>query len=213
MAWTLEHTDTFNRANTADINGSTMSDGLGLWSVRTGGAAPVGITTNQATKGIGTAAVYYDANAPVVTNARCSLVMVNGFSLAPAITLQADGSGYFMYPNGNLYKYVTGVGFTQLAAASGAPANGSVIMIEKIGSTLVGYDDGVQIVTVVDATYGSGRPGHYSDAASGISDTWVSYAYSSSGGVIPYNILPELTSLDSFFSRSGSHIGHRHHHT
>lgn len=189
MSWTQEHADTFDRADAPDIDTSTMSDGLGAWSKRVGSA--VGITTNQASKGVGTAGVYYDSAGAVATSSRCSLVMVNAQSPAPAVTVQSDGSCYFLYPNGNLYKYAAGVGFTQLAVGSGVPADGSVILIEKIGTTLKGYDDGVEIASVTDTTYASGRPGHYSDANGGRADNWTSYSYRNDSGDIA-----ELTTMN-----------------
>lgn len=165
------HADAFTRANAADIDTSTMSDGLGTWSKRAG-ANPVSIASNEAVGPAGGASYYYDSAATATGTHRVSLTVRTLDGPGPAVRMASGGDCYFLYAKAAtsvIYKSVSGA-LTSLGTG-GNFIVGDVASLECDGTTLVAKKNGVAIITVTsETTFSSGRPGFYADNGSHFDD-------------------------------------------
>lgn len=166
--------DNFNRANENPIASPWIDPGFS-------GAAQLLDNAFNGTNSDG--GVYYDGGVTWPAD------QYSKFALKTPNISESDSAGgpTCRVQTGAASAYIVGVGggnmsiskivagsFTTLASASlvGVPAN-SVVEIRAVGTTISGWLDGVQIVSVTDATFSSGKPGLYKYPSGTISyDDW-----------------------------------------
>lgn len=182
--WVAQHSDSFNRTNTGDIDGSTMTGSAGTWSRRVGTNA-IGITSNQAVGTVASRTVYYDSSVAAFGDQRASLKLVDGEFGGPAVRVQADGSGYYVMGRtvGSVELYRDDAGTQTSLGTAAASAAGDTLTVEAVGTTVTAYKNGTAIITVTgQSSYATGRPGIYSGTTRTYDD-WASFTALSGSGV------------------------------
>lgn len=153
-------TDDFNRAD-----GALGSN----WATPTNFNAPT-IISNVVRSSTGISAAYWSAN--TFTDDQYAKVTlgttISGYH-GCTVRMSGDGDGYALIPisttNMRIYRLDDGVR-TSIASATITTPVGLDIELRVSGTTLTGYIEGVQVITVTDATYTSGSPGLYTDSIS-----------------------------------------------
>jgi len=164
------HQDNFNRVGA--LNGSTMSDGLGAWTVLSGAPATDGAkctgdaTANAASK---------DSVMGSIADMRVSCTRVaTGDQVGPAARL-ADASNYYFTQaratnKNSMFKRVAAVN-TVLGVDGSTTANGDSLGLDCVGTTITGYLNGaVDVGPVTDAAFASGVAGFRSAGAKSLDD-------------------------------------------
>lgn len=175
-------------ATTVSDNFNRADGGLGSnWTTMTGTNAPQ-IVTNVAEPGTSNTAnvAYWSANSFGSNQfVQATLPSITGTDDGPAIGVRfANSRGYFLFFNHasgtvSLYRMDTASSWTVLATSATLTIAGTdVWKIETIGSTIVGFQNGNQVVEASDSTYTSGSPGIWLYYASNQIDNW-------SGGDLP----------------------------
>lgn len=172
--------DDFNRADSTTLGSP--------WTEVTGNTD---IFSNQAQGQTNASKNRYDSDISSADH-YAQITMVNGAGTGrgsgPAARFaSAATTFYFFLSDGSrLFKCVTGT-LTALTTAISDPANGSVLKCEINGSSLKGYDDGVNTASVTDTAIAGGtRGGFYIDTntpTKTLADDW-SAADLSAAGII-----------------------------
>src|ERR1035437_2955559 len=107
-------------------------------------------------------------------------------------TTADTGYALFNLPGGagfQLGKDIAGV-FTQLAVNATPAANGDVMTLAEVGTTLTAFKNGVQILTATDSSIASGSAGMYinTNAGTTIIDNWSGGSASNSPAPSPVSI-------------------------
>lgn len=163
MSWVLLHEDDFS-GGTAEINGSTMSDGVGTWTVR-GGNGIVARSSGEAVSNAGswTDVPYYDAVMSGTQEDQASEVeYVDTGSGGGAMTRWNGSEFYYMSRGGATTTLYYGAGLfpgTSIGAWAHTAAAGEVGRLESVGSDHEVFFDGVSLGSASDATVASGRSG------------------------------------------------------
>jgi len=170
VALTTLHQDSFNRADTSDIGGSTMSDGVGAWSSALySGLFKIASNVIQQTGGNGTYCAYYDSAMSDVDVQRASLTISTWTQSGPFVRIKtSDGSGYtsISFFDASLYRVDAGTR-TSLGTGS-SPTGGDIISCDASGSSISHLVNGsTRVGPVTDTTYSTGRCGVFSDGAAG----------------------------------------------
>lgn len=179
LALVLLHTDDFNRANVADINGQTMSDALGTWTSEVGAAR---IVSSQCEFNTGGACVYRDSAAAAVDEQECTVInrtatLFSGFG--PAVRVQtgiAQGFMTYEFP-GNTHVFImTGGGAaSSIGSGAGHSVANDVMGIHALGTTLTGKLNGSAVVMATDSNFATGACGFFADTVGCAFDDWTSY--------------------------------------
>lgn len=150
------HQDTFTRTN-GDMNGSTMSDGLGTWAVSSGSFA---IVVNQAVSGVGTG-LAYDSAQSAVDEQQTTITNVTPQDGGP-IARWIDNTHY--YNMRALPGYVMGRnGGTAISGTGSTSAANDIEKWYSVGSSHTFILNGVtDLGPVTDATHATGVAGVYS---------------------------------------------------
>lgn len=170
-------TDNFNRANAGSLG--TSSEGWSWTDVVAGNS----IVSNQCSFTGSTTVARSRAEFDLGSDNQWSQVTYTIGTVAAAsqcgLVLRyssvADSCYYFtMRQDGvstRIIKVTAGALTTLVTATTTAPGAGSVLRFEAIGSQLTGYLNAVQMVTISDSTFTSGRAGAFLNAASGVTTT------------------------------------------
>lgn len=162
-------TDTFNRTN-ADPVDSPMSDGSSTWESGPGAAGDVKIVSNQAVRSSGTWGIARVSSGSFDGNQYAEATLGTGGSLGacPAVRIQgtSDASCYVMrFINASIVRLYrlddTGsIGETEIASVGSQSASaGDVLRIEADGTTIKGYIEGSEVLSVTDSNHSGGVPG------------------------------------------------------
>lgn len=183
-------TDNFNRADASDLGSSWTNIGDASLSISSNAAAaPNGYGTNhvQTYTGVTCPADHYSQ--AVINN---MTAFYHG-----VICRAADANNYYAFgvnPNAfggagttyRLWKVVAGSP-TSLGTGTGTAASGDTFYIEAQGTTIKGFANGVEKVSVTDSDLSGGNFGLvvYSTAAAARFDDWEGGDFAASGPVIP----------------------------
>lgn len=176
MAWTLQNSDTFNRAD-GSLEGSTMSDAVAAWGTT---GETWDIVSNQAKCTTFSADRGFWADITAVADQKVEVDLHSGDSGVIARHDKTDGSTavyYMAYVFGatvTLYKH-SGSGFTSLGTA-GSLTVPETIALECIGTGIKVYVSGSETGSVTDGTIASGVGGMYAGGTNGqLFDNWNFY--------------------------------------
>jgi hypothetical protein len=144
--------DNFDRADSTTVTGwSELTDD---WSIKSNQLAP-GLAT--------TGLIMY--NSPLDTAdhyAEITMSVATASSMGVVARSDASGNSFYLLRNNgtswNIFSSVSGT-FISIAAATGAPVNGDIARIQCVGSTIKGFINGVERMSVVDTAVTTGTYG------------------------------------------------------
>ena len=162
MALTLLHSDNFNRAD-GSLEGSTMSDGVGVWASVAG---TWDILSNEAKNSTWSSDIGIWDVAMTAVGDQKAQVKVRTNDSGVIVRHNEGGAGaatyYLAYLNAaTIYLYRRDAGGFSLLSSLASAAVDDVIGISAVGTTIEGFVNGVSAGTVTDATYATGKAGLY----------------------------------------------------
>lgn len=170
LALTLLHSDNFNRSNTTDFGGQTMSDGLGTWEINN---PAVGISSNQCYQSIGSPTEdAHDSAMSSVDEQQSEVTIATLDACGPMDRTPGSDRRYYwgyVYSNGQGVLYhMNGASFDNLGQTStGQFHAGDVVAIYSTGNNHSVLQNGSTVIgPVSDSSFTSGRCGVAFDAAS-----------------------------------------------
>jgi len=114
----------------------------------------------------------------------------NPASGGPAVRVDTQGRGYYLFGNGagwQLWRYDGGASFTALSSqVNMSTGAGQTVRLEAEGDALTAYVNGAEIISETDATYAAGAPGVWLDADEVGPTSWL-------GGPIEDEVAPVLS--------------------
>jgi len=143
------YTDDFNRANSTTIgNWTEVGDD---WS----------INTNQLAPGTGSTSFVLYASPLDASDHYAEIVLSNATASSMGVLARADvnGTNFYLWRNDGAtwdLFYNIGGNFTSVGSFAAAAANGDVARIECVGSTIKGFVNGVERVSVTDTNIPTG---------------------------------------------------------
>lgn len=166
--WSLLHEDTFNRAN-AELNGATMSDGVGAWTAASGNGV-FSVSSNQLFSNAGSWSnvPVYDSVMSAVDKQAAEVTVVDSTISAfggggPVTRWTGGGSpGTYYYvmrqttTTLRLYRASGSFPGTQIGSWTQSTSPGDVIRLESDGSSHEVFVNGVSVGTATDSTYSTG---------------------------------------------------------
>lgn len=166
----LPATDNFNRAN----------GGLGAnWSTPTGGSA-LAITSNAVYRGsVAYCMQYWNADAFANDHySECTISTSAYQVMGPAVRMQSGSSDcYFLFAS--VGGTTVAIGYmlnkaynSTLASFNVGFANGALLRLQAVGSTLTAFVDGNNVGNVTDTNLASGYPGLHNASGVGSLDNW-----------------------------------------
>lgn len=188
MALTLLHQDDFNRAD-AGLNGATMSDGSGTWADVSGAGSGTAVVSNQAQMGTSSGSPNFlclvvDSAMPIGTTDQRSEQATHGTDGGPACRVTDKDNCYFAYRGGtfvNIYKVTAGTVSQISGSGVVVVANGDVVGLEAIGTTIRALVNGVEVASATDSDHAAGRCGLYGGgSAAHLLDDFADYVEASS---------------------------------
>jgi hypothetical protein len=148
-------TDDFNRADSTDL-GSNWTEVVENWSIVSNQLAPANngtpsqicLCTQPTTTRDNSVEVTYAVFGSASMGVFCrSNAIANTYYL-----WRNNGTGWALFRN-------QGGSFTQIGFAAGVVVNGDIVKIQAIGSTIKGFVNGVELVSVIDTTITTGNYG------------------------------------------------------
>lgn len=182
-------TDDFNRANgTLGANWTTVT-GFNAFQIASN-------VVTQVTEPGDTGARY---NAVTFPNDQWSQVTVDvsiNSNGGPAVRMATDGSAnyYVFVVAGGEYRIysISGGSGSLISNAAGSFSNGDVAYLEIQGTTLIAKKNGVQVLTITDATHSAGAAGIHAYSIGSLDD-WSAGDFAGGGGTInAATIIPQL---------------------
>lgn len=169
-------TDTFNRTDANPIS-SPMSDGVSTWESGPGSLNDIQIVSNRARNT--TSNSLARASAPTfAANQLATITLAGVAGTGAAVRIDGSGNGYVAYvastTSVQLYRVTSG-SFIAIGAAITVTAlsSGNTVGLGIVGTTLTLYRDAVLVDTRTEATYATGQPGVFSDAAGGTMESFI----------------------------------------
>lgn len=159
MTWPIQ--DNFNRAD-ADVLGS-MSDGVHSWTEIAG---DIDIVSNQAKVGVGgqgSIAKVVESHSETDYYVQASCIKGGAQAYVGVAARLIDVDNFYLWAMNTddvkhyLFKRVGGT-WTLLASTTDIPAT-ATLKLEVNGTTIKGYINGVEKVSVIDSSLTSGAPG------------------------------------------------------
>jgi hypothetical protein len=157
-------TDDFNRADSSNL-GAGWVEVSGDWS----------IVTNQLSPGAAGGTIILRAATAAATDDNYSQVAITSATVASqGVWCRGDATianGYLWRNNGTQWDLfaVVGGSFTVIATFAAAAANGDVMKVQAVGSTIKGFVNGVQRASVTDTGVTTGKNfGIRSESVSGV---------------------------------------------
>ena len=170
MARTLVASDNFNRADESPLSGG------GNWATVTGfnNFRIVSNQVTQVTEPSDTAARYSGVTWPDDQWSQVTIADATLQNGGPAVRMNTSGtaSSYVFVVVASEYRIyrISSGSATSIASAAGTFANGDVLYLEIQGTTLIAKKNGVQVLTVTDATHSAGGAGIHGFSVSALDD-------------------------------------------
>lgn len=169
MALTLNASDNFNRAN-SELVGATMSDGVNVWGSNDSTTGVYSVSSNQCYSGAGSWSniPLYNSSMSVSTTDQAAEIKIvsTAYTAGPVVrSTRVGGTGGFYYiqiggtSSLTIYYATTGYPGTVLGVISTTIANGDIVKLEAIGTTLTVYINGASVGSVTDSNLSAGRCG------------------------------------------------------
>jgi len=173
-SWSLLHHDDFS-GGTSEIDGSTMSDGVGAWTVR-GGTGIVSRSSGTAVSAAGSwsQVPYYDSVMPGTTGDQAAEVTFTDAGASGGPVTRWDGSNFYYASRGasstTLYYGAGSYPGTSLGSWSHSPTSTDVLRLESVGSTHEVFMNGSSLGSVSDSAVATGRCGVWQAFSQNVGD-------------------------------------------